>query len=116
MVETHKFFIGMFGFEGRGLETLVSLEPKAVYTVPPDKRAQFIYGRIGNPTTEFLYVALQRDGKSVRLIPCGPKNAIHVQLAIIDDCLPGSVVELKIAAPEGLAAKVMIDVGFLEFE
>ena len=116
MLETHKFFIGMFGFEGRGLETLVSLEPKAVYTVPPDKRAQFIYVRIGNPTTEFLYVALQRDGKSVRLIPCGPKNAIHVQLAIIDDCLPGSVVELKIAAPEGLAAKLVIDVGFLEFE
>ena len=40
----------------------------------------------------------------------------HVPLAIIDDCLPGSMVELKIAAPEGLATKVMIDVGFVEFE
>lgn len=116
MHETHKFFIGMFAFEGRGLETPVSLEPKAVYTVPPDKRAQFIYGRIGNPTAEFLYVALQRDSKSMRLFPCGPKSGIHVPLAIIDDCLPGSIVELKIAAPAGLAAKVMIDVGFVEFE
>jgi hypothetical protein len=116
MHETHKFFTGMFAFAARGLEEPVSLEPKAVYTVPPDKRAQFIYGRIGNPTTEFLYVALQRDGKSIRLFPCGPKSGIHVPLAIIDDCLPGSVVELKIAAPKGLAAKVMIDVGFVEFE
>ena len=116
MHETHKFFIGMYAFEGRGLETPVSPEPKAVYTVPPDKLVQFIYGRIGNPTTEFLYVALQRDSKSIRLFPCGPKSGIHVPLAIIDDCLPGSVVELKIAAPEGLAAKLMIDIGFVEFE
>ncbi len=43
MHETHKFFTGMFAFEARGLEVPVSLEPKAVYTVPPDKRAQFIY-------------------------------------------------------------------------
>ena len=35
MLEEHKFFIGMFAFEGRGLEEPVSLEPKAVYTVPP---------------------------------------------------------------------------------
>lgn len=116
MSEIHKFFTGMFAFEGRGLEEPVSLEPTAVYTVPPDKRAQFIYGRIGNPTSEFLYVALQRDGKSVRLFPCGPKMGITVPLAIIDDCLPGSMVEVRIAAPEGLVAKVMIDVGFIEFE
>jgi hypothetical protein len=116
MSETHKFFTGMFAFEGRGLEEPVSLEPKAVYTVPQDKRAQFIYGRIGNPTTEFLYVALQRDSVSIRLFPCGPKSGIHVPLAIVDDCLPRSVVELRVAAPEGLAGKVMIDVGFVEFE
>jgi assimilatory nitrate reductase catalytic subunit len=116
MHEEHKFFTGMYAFEGRGLEEPVSLEPRAVYTVPPNKRAQFIYGRIGNPTTEFLYVALQRDGKSVRLFPCGPKAGITVPLAIIDDAMPGSVSELKIGAPKGLAAKVMIDVGFVEFE
>jgi len=116
MREEHKSFIGMFAFAGRGLEEPVSLEPPPVYTVPPGKRAQFMYGRIGNPTSEFLYVALQRDGKSVRLFPCGPKSGITVPLAIIDDCLPGSTVELKIGAPEGLAAKVMIDVGFVEIE
>jgi len=104
----------MFAFEGRGLETPVSLEPKAVYQVPPDKRAQLIYCRIGNPTPEFLYLVLRRDGKPMRLFPCGGKSGIHVPLAIIDDLLPDSLIELVIAAPEGLTAKVMIDLGFVE--
>jgi hypothetical protein len=114
MFEEHRFVQGMFAFEGRGLETPVSLEPKAVYQVRPDKRAQLIYCRIGNPTPEFLYLALQRDGKTMRLFPCGGKSGIHVPLAIIDDILPNSVLELVIAAPAGLTAKVMIDMGFVE--
>jgi hypothetical protein len=114
MFEIHKFTQGMFAFEGHGLETPVSLEPKAVYQVPPDKRAQLIYCRIGNPTPEFLYLVLQRDGKPMRLFPCGGKSGIHVPLAIVDDILPGSVLELMIAAPERLAGKIMIDMGFVE--
>lgn len=50
----------------------------------------------------------------MRLFPCGARNGIHVPLAIIDDILPDSVLELSIAAPEGLSAKVMIDLGFVE--
>jgi hypothetical protein len=114
MFEEHKFIQGMFAFEGRGLETPVSLEPRATYKVPPDKRAQMIYCRVGNPTPEFLYLVLQRDGRSMRLFPCGGKSGIHVPLAIIDDILPDSMIELVIAAPQGLAAKVMIDLGFVE--
>jgi hypothetical protein len=114
MFEQHRFVQGMFAFEGRGFDVPVSLEPKAIYQVPPDKRAQLIYCRIGNPTPEFLYLLLQRDGKPMRLFPCGAKSGIHVPLAIIDDVLPDSVLELVIAAPEGLAGKVMIDMGFVE--
>jgi hypothetical protein len=104
----------MFAFQGRGLEAPVSLEPKAIYQVPPDKRAQLIYCRVGNPCPEFVYLVLQCDGKPMRLFPCGGKSGIHVPLAIIDDILPESVVELVMAAPEGLTAKVMIDLGFVE--
>jgi hypothetical protein len=114
MFEEHKFIQGMFAFEGRGLETPASFQPKVVYQVSPDKRAQLIYCRIGNPTAEFLYVVLQREGHPMRLFPCGARSGIHVPLAIIDDILPDSVLELLIAAPEGLAAKVMIDLGFVE--
>jgi hypothetical protein len=73
-----------------------------------------IYCRIGNPTGEFLYLVLRRNGQSMRLFPCGAKSGIHVPLAIIDDILPDTVPELVIAAPAGLAAKVMIDMGFVE--
>ena len=114
MFEEHRFVQGLFGFEGSGLETPVSFEPKAVYQVPSDKRAQLIYCRIGNPTPEFIYLVLQRDGKPMRLFPCGGKSGIHVPLAIIDDILPDSVLELIIAAPKGLTGKVMIDLGFVE--
>jgi hypothetical protein len=114
MFEEHKFVQGMFAFKGCGLETPVSFEPKAIYQVPSDKRAQLIYCRLGNPTAEFLYVVLQRNGKPMRMFPCGARSGIHVPLAIIDDIMPDSVLELVIAAPEGLAAKVMIDMGFVE--
>jgi hypothetical protein len=50
----------------------------------------------------------------MRMFPCGAKSGIHVPLAIIDDILPDSVLELVIAAPEGLTAKVMLDLGFVE--
>ncbi len=114
MFEEHRFIQGMFAFKGRGLENPVSFEPKVTYQVPPDKRAQMIYCRVGNPTAKFLYVILQQDGKPIRMFPCGRESGIHVPLAIIDDILPGSVVELSIAAPKGLKGKVMIDLGFVE--
>ncbi|MGH8554520.1 MAG: molybdopterin oxidoreductase [Gammaproteobacteria bacterium] len=114
MLETPRFIQGTFAFEGRGLETPVSFAPKLTYQVPPDKRAQFIYCRVGNPTLEFVYVVMERDGRPMRMIPCGAKAGIHVPLAIVDDILPDSVLELTVAAPEGLAAKLMIDVGLVE--
>jgi hypothetical protein len=114
MFEGHRFLQGLFGFEGRGLETLIQFQPRAVYKVPADKRAQLIYCRIGNPTPELIYVALQHDGKPMRLFPCGRQSAIHVPLAIADDILPGTLIELVIGAPEGLAAKIVIDLGFVE--
>jgi hypothetical protein len=114
MFEEHRFIQGMFAFKARGLENPVSFQPKAAHQVPPDKRAQLIYCRIGNPTPEFIYLVLQRDGHTMRLFPCGGKSGIHVPLAIIDDFLPDSLLELLIAAPEGLTAKVMLDLGFVE--
>ena len=114
MFEEHKFFQGMFAFRGRGLENPVRLEPEIVYQVPADKRAQLIYCRIGNPSPKFLYLVLRRDGIAMRMFPCGRENGIHVPLAIIDDILPGSTLELVIAAPKGLKAKVMIDMGLVE--
>lgn len=114
MLETPRFIQGMFAFEGRGLENPTSFTPKLTYQVPGDKRAQFVYCRVGNPTPEFLYVVMNRDGQPMRLIPCGAKAGIHVPLAIVDDILPDTVLEITVAAPERLVAKLMIDVGLVE--
>ncbi len=114
MFEEHKYIQGMFAFEGRGLEVPVSFEPRVVYRVPSDKHTHVTYCRLGNPTTEFLYVVVERDGKPIRLFPCGAKNGIHVPHAVHEDILPDSVIELRVAAPEGVAAKVMIDLGLVE--
>ena len=35
-------------------------------------------------------------------------------LAVIDDILPDSVLELAIGAPQGLSGKVMLDFGLVE--
>lgn len=114
MFEQHKFVQGMFAFKGRGLEKPVSFKPKAVYRVASDKRAQPIYCRVGNPTSKFLYVVLTCDGKPMRMFPCGGNAGMHIPLAVIDDILPDSILELVIGAPEGLSGKIMLDFGLVE--
>lgn len=114
MLEKSAFIQGLFSFEGSGLEKPVSFQPPVTYKVPPDKRAQTIYFRGGNPTTELVYVVLTRGGKPMRYFPIGAKAGIHVPLAVVEDISPGTPVELLIAAPAGLKSSVLIDIGMLE--
>ena len=114
MNETPKFIQGVFTFHGAGLTRLAPLSPVAGYKVPFDKRAQLIYLRAGNSTSELVYLALTRGGKSMRLFPVGAKEAIHVPLSIVEDIDPESELELCIGAPEGLAGALVIDMGVLE--
>jgi len=114
MLEKSAFIQGLFSFEGTGLEKPVSFQPPVTYRVPSDKRAQTIYFRGGNPAAELIYIVLTRGGKPMRYFPIGAKAGIHVPLAVVEDIPPGSQVELLIAAPAGLKASVLIDVGLLE--
>jgi assimilatory nitrate reductase catalytic subunit len=82
--------------------------------VPYDRRAQLIYLRAGNATSELVYLALNRGGKSMRLFPVGAKEAVHVPLSIVEDVDPESELELCIGAPEGLDGAIVIDMGVLE--
>ena len=93
---------------------LVPLKPAASYKVPFDKRAQLIYLRAGNASPELVVVALLRNKKPFRLFPIGAKSATHVQLAIVEDIDPESVIELAVGAPEGLENVVVIDLGLME--
>jgi hypothetical protein len=114
MSESPKFIQGVFTFRGAGLGQPVPLRPPAKYKVPFDKRAQLIYLRVGNSTPELIYLALNRDEKSIRLFPVGAKEAIHVPLSIVEDIDPESELELCVGAPEGSDGSIVIDMGLLE--
>lgn len=105
---------GTFSFRGKGLDHPFLLAPELSWTVPPGRRAQFIYFRGGNSTAELICLTLMRNGEPMRLFPVGAKCGIHVPLAVIEDILPGSIVEVYLAAPEGLTGQVVVDVGLLE--
>ena len=114
MLEKPVFIQGLFSYVGSGLGNPAPFSPPVTYLVPPDRRAQTVYFRAGNPSPEMIYVVLTRRGIPMRYFPVGAKNAIHVPLAVLEDIPPGSAVELLVAAPRGMESSVLIDVGFLE--
>lgn len=116
MLEKPAFIQGLFAFEGKGLEYPNPFNPPVAYEVPPDKRAQTIYFRAGNASSEMIYLVLTNGGRPMRYFPVGAKGAVHVPLAVVEDIAPGSKVEILIAAPLGLKSSVLLDVGFMEID
>src|SRR5262245_17776678 len=94
------FLQGVYPFEGRGLTKPVQLDAKLSYRVPPDKRSQLIYFRGGNSSAELIYLVFMRDNKPMRYFPLGAKATVHVQLAVVEDLLPDSHLDIFLAAPE----------------
>ena len=114
MLETPRFVQGLYSFEGKGLETPAAFAPGIAYKVPFDKRSQLIYLRAGNSSAEMIYLLLNRDGKPMRYFPIGAKSAVHVPLAVVEDLLPDSLLEVFFAAPAGIKGSVVLDIGFVE--
>ena len=115
MLEKPKFIQGVFPFQGSGLAAPRPLEPETTYRVPQDKRSQLIYFRAGNSAAEMIYFVVKRDGTPMRYFPIGAKGAIHIPLAVVEDLHPGTLVEVAIAAPEGVSGQALLDIGFMEF-
>jgi len=114
MLETPKFLQGLYSFEGAGLDKPVPLTPGVTYRVPFDKRSQLIYFRAGNPLSELIYILFKRDGKPMRYFPVGAKAASHVELAVVEDLEPETVLEVLIGAPESVSGSVLLDIGLME--
>jgi hypothetical protein len=110
----HRFVHGIFTFEGRGLDTPMSLGAKASYTVPKDKRAQLVYLRAGNSSSELINVVLLRAGEVMRYFPVGAKSGLHVPLAVVEDLHPETKLELQVAAPMQATGSVVLDLGLVE--
>jgi hypothetical protein len=116
MLEKPVFLQGLFPYEGAGLNKPRAFAPGLTYKVPNDKRAQLVYFRSGNPADDLIYVLFQRNSKPMRYFPVGAKASTHVELAVVEDLEPGTVLDVLIAAPETLKASVLLDIGIVEIE
>jgi hypothetical protein len=112
----HRFIHGVFAFEGRGLDSPMSLGSHASYAVPKDKRAQLIYLRAGNSSTELVNLVLLRDGEVMRYFPVGAKAATHVPLAVVEDLFPETKLELQVSAPLQGVGSLVVDLGLVEID
>jgi hypothetical protein len=114
MLETPRFLQGLYPYTGAGLSQPVPFTPNISYKVPFDKRSQLIYFRGGNPAAELIYVVFLRAGKPMRYFPIGAKSATHIELAVVEDLEPETVLQVLIAAPEGLQSSLVLDIGLME--
>ncbi len=114
METTPRFLNGVYSFTGNGLENAAPLGTGLAYTVPSDKRSQLIYFRAGNSADAMVCVSLMRDGKAMRLFPIGAKGAVHVPLAVVEDLLPDSEVQVFVSAPAGSSGQIVLDIGLIE--
>ena len=114
MHSTPRFLQGVFAFEGRGIDQPFPIGGALSYTVPDGVTAQPVYFRGGNTTAELVYLVLMRDGQPMRYFPIGVKADVHVPLRIVEDLDSGTVLELHLAAPEGVAGTLVVDLGIVE--
>ncbi|MFB9375831.1 molybdopterin oxidoreductase [Kineococcus gynurae] len=114
MSSTPRFLQGVHPFVGAGLEKPVALEGLGSYTVPDGARAQAVYFRAGNSTDELITAVLLRDGVPTRWFPIGARSAVHVPLRIVEDIEAPGVLEVRVAAPEGVSGSLVVDLGLVE--
>ena len=116
MRSTPRFLQGVYTFEGKGLDKPELLDPALAYVVPVGATTQPVYFRGGNASAELVSVVLVRDGTPMRYFPIGAKNHTHVAMQVVEDLEPGTGVEVHAAAPAGVTATLVIDLGLVEIE
>lgn len=116
MRSTPRFLQGVYTFEGKGLDRPVPLDTALAYVVPDGAVAQPVYLRAGNAADELVCLVLVRDGRPMRYFPVGAKGHTHVALRVVEDLEPGTSVEVHAAAPAGLTASLVVDLGLVEIE
>lgn len=114
MHSTPRFLQGIYSFEGKGLENPFPVDAALAYTVPAGVISQPVYFRGGNTTDALVCVILMRDGRPMRYFPIAARGDVHVPLRVVEDLDSGTVVELHLAAPEGVAGALVVDLGLVE--
>ena len=108
------FIQGVREFIGKGLLEPTSFSEVLEYIVPSGRRAQLIYFRAGNSSAEMICVVLMRDGKPMRYFPIGARSSVHIALAVVEDMMADTRLEVVIAAPEGVLGSLIVDIGLME--
>jgi assimilatory nitrate reductase catalytic subunit len=111
---TPRFLQGIFPFEGEGPLKPVLVDESLTYTVPAGVTAQALYFRGGNSADALVTVVLLRDGSPMRYFPIPAAGSVHVPLRVVEDLDGGTVLELQLAAPEGLSGTLVVDFGLVE--
>lgn len=109
-----RFLQGAFAFVGSGYDAPVPIDAALRYVVPAGATAQPVYFRGGNATKQMISVVLLRDGTPMRYFSIAAKGATHVALRVVEDLLADTVLELAVAAPDGLRGTVIVDLGLVE--
>ncbi len=107
---------GVYSFQGRGLHRPQLLTEELSWTVPARRQAQLVYFRAGNSADEMIDLIVMRDGCPMRHFPIGARADCHITLAVVEDLPAGTHLQVCVAAPEGLAGTVVLDVGLVEVE
>lgn len=111
---TPQFLQGAFTFHGKGYDSPALLDSALRYAVPAGAITQPVYFRGGNSTEELITIVLMRDGVPMRYFPIGAKDAVHVPLRVVEDLIADTVLEVFVAAPDGLSGTVFVDIGLVE--
>ncbi|MBV9320088.1 MAG: molybdopterin oxidoreductase [Mycobacterium sp.] len=111
---TPRFLQGTFTFDGKGYDAPLLLDSSLRYVVPAGVISQPVYFRGGNSSEELITVIVMRDGAPMRYFPIGAKDAVHVALRVVEDLIADTVLEVFVAAPDGLGGTVVIDIGLVE--
>ena len=109
----NRFLQGIFQFTGAGVDKPAPIDVTLTYLVPDGSVAQALYFRGGNTTDELITLVMLRDGPPMRYFPIGAKSDVHVPLRVVEDLEGGSVLELQLAAPEGVTGTVILDIGLV---
>lgn len=111
---TPRFLQGSFTFDGKGYGSPSLLDSSLHYVVPAGAITQPVYFRGGNSTDELVTIVVMRDGAPMRYFPIGAKDAVHVPLRVVEDLIADTVIEVFVAAPDGLSGTVFVDIGLVE--
>ena len=114
MLSTPRFLQGIHEFTGTGYDKPSLLHASLQYEVPPGVTTQPLYFRGGNSSDELVTVLLMRDGVPARYFPIGARSDCHVTLRVVEDLPDGTILELHLAAPDGLVGTVVVDMGLVE--